>query len=521
MKRVDLLIITALAEELEAIKEFLPTHQTQYSKNTSSLVYHLGQTSFPALKEIRYCIVCLHGMGNTESGISTANAISEIAPDFVVMFGIAGGFASEVKLADVLVSTIIVYYELGKQRIGKEEIRPQTLPADALILTRLRTFVESYDEKNDVKFGPIMAGEKVVANAERLKALQRITPKAIGIEMESYGVALATSYANNRPRFVAIRGVSDLADEQKNDNYREEALQNAGKLLSQFLLSKEFNVIASSQTHSISPNVISPIIVHHISMYRRGLIYETFAENGFLIESSVSPIVIDQTPFYRDLIIEHPQDAFALQANLVEQLDSLISYNPEAPIYYFGLAHIPFMFHAGYVVNRRKVISVGNLRDSGEWCFLNKSSSFQDLEVERHIDESEATSDYVVIRVSISYLIKDSQIQGIANKPCASFHLKLMNPQTDIVISEPQVRKYALVFQEVLQQVQGLFSEVRQIHLFLSAPPPVVFVFGQQVSTTIDPEVIVYNFSRRDNPNYGWMLNVVTGKITDRRQTME
>jgi hypothetical protein len=48
----------------------------------------------------------------------------------------------------------------------------------------------------------------------------------------------------------------------------------------------------------------------------------------------------------------------------------------------------------------------------------------------------------------------------------------------------------------------------RRIHVFYSGPPPVAFHFGQQISKTIHPKVIVYNYVSKDTPPYSWGLEI-------------
>lgn len=65
------------------------------------------------------------------------------------------------------------------------------------------------------RVGAIASGDKVIAFGEVLKQYQDDWPKLIGVEMEAAGVALAAFHSPNPPGFFMIRGVSDLADNQK------------------------------------------------------------------------------------------------------------------------------------------------------------------------------------------------------------------------------------------------------------------------------------------------------------------
>lgn len=58
-------------------------------------------------------------------------------------------------------------------------------------------------------------GDKVVQRRSLVKELLADWPKLIGLEMEAGGVASACFQAPSRPGFFMVRGVSDLADENK------------------------------------------------------------------------------------------------------------------------------------------------------------------------------------------------------------------------------------------------------------------------------------------------------------------
>ena len=79
--------------------------------------------------------------------------------------------------------------------------------------------------------------------------------------MESFGVALASSLASLRPRFIAIRGVSDHNDELKDDEHRQEALNNTADFLLSFLQTG----ILSLKDHTSDDRQQTLIAIRHVS----------------------------------------------------------------------------------------------------------------------------------------------------------------------------------------------------------------------------------------------------------------
>ena len=512
----DILIITALLEELEVLRPLLPLDKKVQSK-TCQLTYDTGPLQTEKEGVFYSCAAtCLYDMGNTGSGVGATCAIQDLSPSYVIMFGLAAGIESEVELGDVIVPTHISYYELAKLKPEEVEVRPSSYQSDLLLRGRLADFASSYSSSHKVKFGPFAAGEKVVADTKAVEKLKQAEPKLIGIEMESYGVARAAAGRLYQPRFIAIRGVSDYADENKNDGSRELALKNAANFLVSFL---ETGVLPKDKPKPTDLEVNDTFVaIHHLSLNKRASIKAT-SQHDLLeyLGIDFKEISIDQTDLYDNGVLVNPREALKRQNDLIKQLTNFIDIYPSCRIGYFGLAHIPLMFHAGYQVDRQSVRIFVTDRQTSEWIPLKKTGRGPTLRLEESSDKFSLDSGDVIVRVSMSYAVKPDQIEGIVNNPLAAFHLSFDKPRTDIVMSETQLNRYARQFHELLVDINARFPNRRQIHLFMSVPPTVAFRFGQQVSKTIDPEILAYNYSNKDHPVYGWAINIMTDEVTDYR----
>ena len=49
------------------------------------------------------------------------------------------------------------------------------------------------------------------------------------------------------------------------------------------------------------------------------------------------------------------------------------------------------------------------------------------------------------------------------------------------------------------------------------ALPTLAFRCGQQINHNIDPEIVVYNYSKADNPRYRWAINLQTRETIERK----
>jgi nucleoside phosphorylase len=169
-----------------------------------------------------------------------------------LVVGIAGGTRPEQQqYGDILVSESILYYEPQKLRPRGAEFRTQSLLPDPLLYDRALNFRNGWvqkiptellahsalDRAPKVFFGPIASGEKVVADESFVSKLRNLQPKAVGIEMESAGVASAALASIFGTGFLAIRSISDFADHRKGDDWQELAAHSAAAWAVSFIKS--------------------------------------------------------------------------------------------------------------------------------------------------------------------------------------------------------------------------------------------------------------------------------------------
>ncbi len=234
--RVDFVIVTALEEERDAVLLKLTGWHKLPPTHRDVLVY------FHAKLPVLYTDGRISGMGRVEAVNAAKDAIAHWKPAYVLLVGIAAGFEkNEARLGHVLVADQVFDYELQKVfdasrgfrlldwllgRIPQESYRLRVYPADARFVQASRNFIDNGwrdllrvarpDGNTPVRLiGPMATGDKVVASRSFVKKLLGLCPKLIGLEMEVGGVASACIHSASGPRFFMVRGVSDLADENK------------------------------------------------------------------------------------------------------------------------------------------------------------------------------------------------------------------------------------------------------------------------------------------------------------------
>jgi adenosylhomocysteine nucleosidase len=253
--RFDIGVITILSEETSAVVDMFKASGA-YCKRSgpAGLVFHEAEIK---ATERRLKVVAIRALdqGQQSSVIAYHHLEQFYAPAITVLVGIAGAIQPRLALGDVVVVQDVIYYDLRKEVPGRTIRRGRSLPVPAPVRRAANDFFSSGGEPRhaavmdrsgtlrtySVWTGPIGSGEAVVADAQSdiRRYVTEYNDKTLAVEMETKGVAQAFYEAVDGTRsavgWLAIRGISDYADEEKGDDYREIACWHAAMVLYEML----------------------------------------------------------------------------------------------------------------------------------------------------------------------------------------------------------------------------------------------------------------------------------------------
>jgi len=231
---VDFLLVTPLPEERDAVLKKLKGYKkVPPIKDDIHTYFQADVTSNFSGGEIgtyHVIVLPLLGIGQLQAATATTKAIERWHPRYTVVIGIAGGIAARgVQIGDILIADQIANYELQKVTPEGPQIRWDVHQVDQRLLSACNNFIDdSWKELLQVERpgqgepkrcnGPIASGDKVVAFGNFLKKHLDTWPKLIGVEMEAAGAAKAAFQSSAGSGFFMVRCVSDLADENKEEN---------------------------------------------------------------------------------------------------------------------------------------------------------------------------------------------------------------------------------------------------------------------------------------------------------------
>lgn len=129
--------------------------------------------------------------GQAGAALTTEDAISQLAPDFMIMPGIAFGLKPDKQnIGDILVAKSINDYETSKLVDGHVIPRGESPNSSSELLSKARMVASSW-RTSQVHVGQILSGPKLVNDSAFVDELRHRYPEAIGGEMEGCGFAAA------------------------------------------------------------------------------------------------------------------------------------------------------------------------------------------------------------------------------------------------------------------------------------------------------------------------------------------
>lgn len=516
---IDFAIVTALQIERDAVRCRLDHHEI-IQEDLDPQTYYYGHVDIPGSEE-RYSVVvamCL-GMGNGEAVATTMRVIQRWQPANIIVVGIGGGVAGKVALGDVVVAELCHYYELRKRTPnGEERRRPQQFISNRVLLGRAQAY-EATSWREDIRverpgddtgiqqpqvhFGVIASGEKVIADEKVLDDLLWENDKILAVAMEGAGVARAVAHQDPTPRFLEIRGVSDFANHTKSDDWQLYAANAAVAFTVGLLRSRPIRPSAKDRSCTQAETPVLVICAKSLRPIAEREVLEAFG--GKLQGRKIETVALDFTDLVTpdDTLID-PDVAAQRIADPQGTLFAALARFSEAELVFHGLAHIPLVVLAGHLITDRQHVQLFDFH-SNTWAWPENGNEFPPLNVHGLPKKRLRSTRDVVVRFSASYMATRRQTRAVVPNPSVEIDMTVPDPKRDIVRSEEQVRKYGKEFRNAIDLVARQVPSCKYVHLFYAGPMALAFHLGQQISATIHPPVIVWNFRRG---NYEWAIDL-------------
>ncbi|WP_249871020.1 5'-methylthioadenosine/S-adenosylhomocysteine nucleosidase [Oceanobacillus saliphilus] len=174
------------------------------------------------------------GIGKVNAAMATTIMHERFSPTHIINTGSAGGFAENLEVGDIVISTEVVHHDVDVTAFdyayGQVPGLPAMYSADKALIERAVSAIE----KLEINFekGIIATGDSFMEDPERVRFVREKFPTMLASEMEAAAVA-QVCHQYDKP-FVIIRALSDIAGKKSSvsfEQFLEKAAKNAAELI--------------------------------------------------------------------------------------------------------------------------------------------------------------------------------------------------------------------------------------------------------------------------------------------------
>lgn len=235
--RADILLLTGLHKELQWIQQVTGLQfERTVRQGTSYLVADVTRGS----RSVRIVTLRQLEKGLTTAAITATKALCIWKPSVVVMTGICAGVRGSVELGDLVVATQCFEHSTGQLRDGHLIPLQNRVAIQPWLLDFLTSLTDSPELLQQIQagytralpdgfaskihYGSMACGPQVIKDQAYIDQLKAREFSLLGLDMESYGVALAASMCSTHSNTVVpliVKGVTDFADSSKSDDWHD------------------------------------------------------------------------------------------------------------------------------------------------------------------------------------------------------------------------------------------------------------------------------------------------------------
>lgn len=269
-KNIDVGIITIIPTEIESLFEIMNISEQNLVKINSPFLYYKSKNfSEQCGREISLVVSFINGdAGNVEASICTTHFLQNWHPKLMCMVGISAGIEGKVKIGDVVTPSKIIdrtkkVYKAGRY-IPRTENYNRTRVIEQMLKRYKITLEDFFLECNkyilsDIKRAELVAkangiDESVYSRELRLidgsiasedtlirdseffvPITENVDEKCRGAEMEAVGFVKACRTEKEDFPWIIFRGISDMGDVKKSDDFQALAAKSASVALKLYL----------------------------------------------------------------------------------------------------------------------------------------------------------------------------------------------------------------------------------------------------------------------------------------------
>ena len=220
-------IIGAMEEEVASLKNSM---KEVALSNKAQMEFYDG------LLQGKKVVVVRSGIGKVNAAVCAQILIDDFQVDAIINTGIAGSLRSDIKMADIVVSTDALQHDVDAGEFGHPvgqipRMDVLSFPADPKLIEQAIRSCQKVNPEINAYAGRVVTGDQFVADNKRK---EEIVAHFDGYCTEMEGAAIAQVAYLNKVPYVVIRAISDQADGNAQVDipvFIEQAIANSVRLV--------------------------------------------------------------------------------------------------------------------------------------------------------------------------------------------------------------------------------------------------------------------------------------------------
>ncbi|MDV4262644.1 phosphorylase [Acinetobacter seifertii] len=262
----DIMIMTAIDEEFNAVKNFLKVSQEwntlRVNGDDQKYTTNIINTTHGFFSVV---LTQSSQMGMAAAAVAASKAIEYFCPKLVVMSGICAGVKTKTNFGDIIIADPSFDSGSGKWKVDNDgDLIFHPAHYHLRIETEIKRICQEISEDVDIRksifagftlpetrptaFPQVLieanaSGGSVLQSTVKMEEIVQAHKNLIGLEMEAYAVYLAATNARNpKPKFFSAKSVCDFGTEEKGDAVHTYAAYTSVAFINEFITKADFLV---------------------------------------------------------------------------------------------------------------------------------------------------------------------------------------------------------------------------------------------------------------------------------------
>lgn len=241
---------------------------------------------------------------------------------------------------------------------------------------------------------------------------------------------------------------------------------------------------------------------------------EDYIKKSKDLRNDIKEYEIDFINIYQKIFKKHlDKESYECIIGKIEQdVNAFKNYSRDGKRGYTGIAPIPLIMYAGTFLEREKIddyYEFDKIEKNAYYKLNNKKIAvYPKLKLEQDINSVNITKKEVVIAISITAKITDSQLEQFKEKSNI-LNVGIDNPMDNVIKSKKQLINYTNTIFDIIQTIFEKFNQIQNIHIVCSSQSCLALEIGKRcVDDTRLPQIISYQYEAQSDVKYPWGIRI-------------